>query len=117
MVRCSKKRGGIQPYRTWEEVVRPDSEKLTLMDNNILACNYGLEQLEALSATHYKVDLNQGMDARLVTKKVAELLSRVKWQRYIRFSCDTTGQIKDILRVAALMGEYGVKPYRLFIYL
>ncbi|MFI3254891.1 MAG: radical SAM protein [Eubacteriales bacterium] len=112
-----KKEGNIKAYRTWQEVVRPDSDKLTLMDNNILACTYGLEQLEELSHTKYKVDLNQGMDVRLVTPDIADLLSRVKWQRHIRFSCDTTAQISEILRVAELFKERGVKPYRLFVYL
>lgn len=112
-----KKEGNIKPYRTWQEVIRPDSDKLTLMDNNILACTYGLEQLEELSATKYKVDLNQGMDVRLVTPDIADLLSRIKWQRYIRFSCDTTAQISEILRVADLFLKRGVKPYRLMIYL
>ena len=36
------------------------------MDNNILACEYGIEQLEELSGSAYQIDLNQGMDARLV---------------------------------------------------
>ncbi len=111
------KEGNIRPYRTWQEVVREDTQKLTLLDNNILACTYGLEQLEELTATDYKLDLNQGMDARLVNKEVAELLSRLKWQRYMRFSCDTSNQIEDILRVAELLGSFGVKPYRILVYL
>lgn len=112
-----QKEGNIHPYRTWQDVVRGDTKKLTLLDNNILACSYGLEQLEELTATDYRLDLNQGMDARLVNKEVAELLSRLKWQRYLRFSCDTTNQVDDILRVAELLGEFGVKPYRIFVYL
>ncbi len=112
-----KKEGNIHPYRTWQEIIRPDTRKLTLLDNNILACSYGLGQLEELTGTDYRLDLNQGMDARLVTPEVAELLSRVKWQRYLRFSCDTTNQVKDILRVAELLRGFGVKPYRIFVYL
>lgn len=30
-----KKEGKIRPYRTWRDVVRRDTDKLTLMDNNI----------------------------------------------------------------------------------
>ena len=33
-----KKEGEIKPYRKWQELIRPDSNKLILMDNNILAC-------------------------------------------------------------------------------
>ena len=112
-----EKEGYIKPYRKWQELVRPDSNKLVLMDNNILACEYGIQQLDELSRTDYKIDLNQGMDARLVTDEIAQILSRLKWIKYIRFSCDTIGQIEHIVKTAELLQKYGVKPYRMFIYL
>ena len=112
-----KKEGGIQPYRTWQELVRPDSNKLVLMDNNILACEYGITQLESLIDSGYAIDLNQGMDARIVNDRIAKILSQLKWIKYIRFSCDTTAQITAIENTAGLLMKYGVKPYRLFIYL
>jgi hypothetical protein len=31
-----KKEGNIRPYRAWRDLVRPDTDKLVLMDNNIL---------------------------------------------------------------------------------
>lgn len=112
-----QKEGNIKPYRTWQELVRADSNKLVLMDNNILACEYGIRQLESLIDSGYQIDLNQGMDARLVTDKIAAILSKIKWIKYIRFSCDTTAQIKAIENAAELLLKYGVKPYKLFIYL
>ncbi|MDE5883995.1 MAG: radical SAM protein [Oscillospiraceae bacterium] len=112
-----KKEGGIKPYRTWQELVRPDSNKIVLMDNNILACEYGINQLESLIDSGYKIDLNQGMDARLVDDRIAKILSQLKWIKYIRFSCDTTAQIAAIENAAGLLMKYGIKPYRLFIYL
>ena len=112
-----QKEGNLKPYRTWQELVRTDSNKLVLMDNNILACEYGIRQLESLIDSGYQIDLNQGMDARLVTDKIAAILSKIKWIKYIRFSCDTTAQIKAIENAAELLMKYGVKPYKLFIYL
>lgn len=112
-----KKEGNIKPYRTWEQLVRPDSNKLVLMDNNILACEYGIEQLESLIDSGYSIDLNQGMDARLVDDRIAKIISQLKWIKYIRFSCDTILQIQAVENVAELLVKYGVKPYRLFIYL
>ncbi len=111
------KEGAIKPYRTWQQLVRPDSDKLVLMDNNILACEYGIKQLESLIDSGYKIDLNQGMDARLVTREIAEILSKLKWIKYLRFSCDTTAQIEHIQKTAEMLGKHGIKPYRLFIYL
>lgn len=112
-----RKEGNIKPYRTWEQLVRPDSNKLVLMDNNILACEYGIKQLESLSETSYRIDLNQGMDARLVDERIAGILMRLKWIKYIRFSCDTIPQIKAIENTVNLLKMHGVKPYRIFIYL
>lgn len=112
-----KKEGGIKSYRTWEELVRADTNKLVLMDNNILACEYGIEQLEKLSESDYQIDLNQGMDARLVDDEIADILSRLKWIRFIRFSCDQRLQIEPIRKTIELLGKHGVKPYRIFIYL
>lgn len=58
------------------------------MDNNILSCAYGIQQLERLIGSGYKIDLNQGMDARLVDREIAQILSKLSWIRHIRFSCD-----------------------------
>lgn len=112
-----KKEGKLHKYSRWQDVIRKDTDKVVLMDNNILACDYGISQLEELSHTNYKIDLNQGMDARLVTDEIAKILSQINWIKYIRFSCDTILQIEHILKTAELLQKYGVKPYRLFIYL
>ena len=112
-----KKEGNIRPYRVWQDLVRQDTDKLVLMDNNILACDYGIEQLAGLIGSGYRIDLNQGMDARLVTSEVAGILSRLKWIRCIRFSCDQESQIEPVLRTCTLLKERGIKPYRVFVYL
>lgn len=112
-----RKEGGIRPYRTWEELVRQDTNKLVLMDNNILACKHGIRQLESLTGSIYRIDLNQGMDARLVDDGIADILSRIRWIRFIRFSCDQKSQIEPIRKTIELLGKHGVKPYRIFIYL
>jgi len=48
----------------------------------------------------YSIDLNQGMDARLVTDKIAVILANLKWIKYIRFSCDSIPQIEAISSMA-----------------
>lgn len=112
-----KKEGNIRPYRTWRDLVRPDTDKLVLMDNNILACRYGIEQLADMVGSEYRIDLNQGMDARLVTPEIADILSRLQWIRYLRFSCDQESQIEPVINACQLLEERGIKPYRVFVYL
>ena len=106
-----EKEGGIKPYREWKQVVRPDTNKLVLMDNNILASEYGVSQLESMIGSGYAIDLNQGMDARLVNDRIAGILARLTWIRFIRFSCDQIPQIEAIERAAELLGNHGKKPY------
>jgi len=112
-----EKEGDITPYGDWRSIVRNDTNKLVLLDNNILACEHGIEQLAELCRTCYKIDLNQGMDARLVNEQIADIIVNLKWIKYIRFSCDRTEQLDAIFNAAALLGQRGIKPYRLFIYL
>ncbi len=112
-----RKEGKIRPYRTWQDLVRNDTDKLVLMDNNILACEYGISQIESMVGSGYRIDLNQGMDARIVNDRIAGILSRLKWIRFIRFSCDQKAQIDPIRKTIGLLEKYGVKPYKIFIYL
>lgn len=111
-----KKEGKIHPYRTWKELIRYDTPKLTLMDNNILSCDFGVEQLEDISKTDYLIDLNQGMDLRLVTPHIADILSKIKWQKYTRFSVDQKAKIEPFRRVNDMLVERGVSPSKLFCY-
>lgn len=111
------KEGPIRPYKDWREVVRQDTKKLVLMDNNILAIDYGVRQLESMIGSGYKIDLNQGIDARLVTPEIAGILARLDWIRFIRFSCDQKAQIEPVKRAVELLDERGLKPYRVFVYI
>lgn len=112
-----QKEGDIRPYRNWQEIVRTDTKKLVLMDNNILACDHGIEQLEQLAETDYRLDINQAMSVFLVNDKIAEILSRCKWQKYIRFSVDQKAQIRGLYEAAEHLANHGVPNSKLFVYL
>lgn len=112
-----EKEGHIAPYRSWQRLVRKDTNKLVLMDNNILACRHGISQLRDLIGSGYEIDLNQGMDARLVDDEIAGILARLDWIRFIRFSCDQIPQIESIKKATELLEKHGKKPYNVFVYL
>lgn len=112
-----QKEGDIRPYRTWQEIVRTDTNKLVLMDNNILAHSHGIEQLRQLSETDYRLDINQAMSVFLVTDETAKILSECKWQKYIRFSVYQKAQIRGIYEAAEKLSKYGVNSSKLFVYL
>lgn len=62
-----KKEGAIRPYMDVEDIAIEGRNHLVLMDNNILASQYGIEQIDKIIAHKYRVDFNQAMDARLIT--------------------------------------------------
>ena len=111
-----KKEGYIKPYRKWEDIVRPDSRDIVFMDNNVLASDFGIEQMESMIGKNVRVDFNQGLDARLITPEVAKILSKLKWIRQIRMSADTDPMLNVVLEKIDLLKEYGVKPYKIFVY-
>ena len=103
-----KKEGTIHPYQDVDELAVNGRTNLVLMDNNILAAgDYGLQQLRKIAERGYRIDFNQAMDARLVTDEVAEVLARIKWLGYIRFGCDTPGQVKDCDKAIDLIRSHG----------
>lgn len=105
-----QKEGGIRPYMDVDDItLHGERPYAVLMDNNVLACDYGLSQLEKIAERGYHVDFNQGLDARLVTPDVARLLARVKWIKRIRFGCDTTAQIVECERAIQLVRQAGYK--------
>ncbi len=111
-----RKEGGIRPYRTWQEIKRPDSRDIVLMDNNILACPHGVEQLESMVGQKVRIDINQGLDARLITDDISELLSRLKWIRFIRMSCDTDAMLPVVLAAIEKLKRHGVPASKVFVY-
>ena len=112
-----RKEGQIRPYRTWREIKRPDSRDIVFMDNNVLACAHGLEQIADMGGQDVRVDFNQGLDARLITPEIARILARLKWIRFIRMSCDTDAMLPVVLEAVHWLRIEDIKPYRVFVYL
>lgn len=112
-----KKEGGVKPYREWTDIKRPESRDIVFMDNNVLASDHGIRQMGKMIGQPIRIDFNQGMEARRVTPEIAEIISRLKWKTFIRFACDTDKALDEIVRITELLGKYGVKPQKLFVYM
>lgn len=110
-----QKEGRLKPYMDVEEIAIEGRNRLILMDNNILACDYGIEQIEKIVRNKYRVDFNQALDARRVTDEIARLLAKVRWIDYIRFGCDTPSQISECEKAIELIRKYGFTG-RFFLY-
>lgn len=111
-----KKEGGIRPYMDVEEIAIEGRTNLILMDNNILASDYGLEQIEKIVRLGYRVDFNQALDARLITEDVAQLLAKVRFIDFVRLGCDTPQQIIECERAMELIDKHRGKPRYYLMY-
>lgn len=103
-----KKEGNIKAHADIEEFIRNDSNKVILMDNNILAHEHGIKQLEKSIALGLRIDCNQGLDARLISEdmSLACLLGRIKWIRFIRMACDSKDQMIHIEKATKAIRKY-----------
>lgn len=111
-----RKEGNVRPYMDVDDIAVDGRTNLILMDNNILASEYGLEQIEKIIDRKYRVDFNQALDARLVTDDIAKLLAKVRWLDFIRFGCDTQKQIKECERAMAMIDGHKGKAAQYLMY-
>ena len=111
-----QKEGHIRANADYSEFANRKSNIIIFLDNNVLACEHGLKQIEKLGKTNIKVDFNQGLDARLIDRNVAKMLSKIKWHKPIRLSCDTSAQIPVIKRAVKLLREENATPKDYMVY-
>lgn len=110
------KEGGEKPYMDVDEIAVDGRTNLILMDNNVLASEYGLAQIEKIIERGYRVDFNQALDARLVNDEIARLLAQVRWLCPIRLGCDTPKQVEDCERVMQMIDKHCKTPKSYLMY-
>jgi len=109
-----EKEGVTHAHADIEEFTR--HRDVVLMDNNVLASEHGLRQIEKIAALNLRVDFNQGLDARLIDDSTARLLATVKWLKPIRLACDSTEMMSHIQRAVELLRWHNATPRTYFVY-
>lgn len=110
-----KKEGQIRADSDIEDILQGRKSAI-LMDNNVLACEWGIRQIEKIIRLKVKVDFNQGLDARLIDRPMAKLLSQVRWLSPLRMSCDTDYMLKAVEKAMQYLREANCTPKRYFVY-
>jgi hypothetical protein len=87
-----------------KEIKENLKEEIILLDPNILACKQHLELLEQLAESGAIVDFCQGLDARFITEKNLDVLSRIKIKR-THFAFDFMKNEKRIIKGLKLAKE------------
>ena len=81
-------------------------KNIVLMDPNLLACREHMELLGQLAASGALVDINQGLDARLLNHDNILALNQIKIKE-VHFAWDLMKNSKQILRGLNLWKRYG----------
>ena len=110
-----EKEGKIRPAADIEDFLR--HKTAVLLDNNVLAHEHGIAQIEKIAQLGIKVDFNQGLDARLIDDGIAKLLAGVKWLRPIRLACDSASMMEPVRKAVELLRKHGATPKTYFCYL
>ena len=110
------KEGNIHANASFEEFYRKDSRDIVFMDNNVLASEHGLREIERLGKTKLRVDFNQGLDARLIDDGIAKLLSELLWLKPVRLACDTKSQMPSIKKAVEMLRKHNTTPKNYFCY-
>lgn len=108
------KEGPIRAHADIEEFLRHPN--VVLMDNNVLAHDHGITQIEKMGRMQVKVDFNQGLDARRIDRQIAKRLSKLKWFHPLRLACDTKSQMGHIQKAVTLLRYYNCTPQRYSVY-
>lgn len=109
-----RKEGAIRDHADVEEFLGGMKE-VVLMDNNILASEHGILQMEKISRMGLKLDCNQGLDARRVDAAIANVLGGIRWTR-LRFACDQKSQMEAVERAVKLYRAAAQKKGNIFCY-
>lgn len=110
-----KAEGLLRQHTPVQELVRPDSNRLILLDNNLCADPLALDKLAWLADQKVIVDICQGLDMRLMTPELADALGRVKHAGYVHSAWDSVKTEKQTLEGLSTLGKH-VRPYRLMFY-
>lgn len=113
-----RKEGNIRKHADITEFLG-GKKRAILMDNNVLASDWGLRQIEKIISLDIRVDFNQGMDCRIIArdKSIAKLLSGVKWIRFIRMAYDNSAITDEVDTAIKYLSESGIPTYKMFFYM
>ena len=112
-----KKEGYIRANADIDEFLR--HKNLVCLDNNVLAIEHGLKQIEKIIERKIKVDFNQGLDARIIAENpaIAELLSKVKWLKPVRMAMDNIGEADAVIKATEMLRKYKTTPKDYSVYI
>lgn len=103
------------PAQSISGLVKPDHREVTLWDNNVLGVPNWRDIVDELRELNVKVDFNQGLDARLIDKGVAEKLRELRIQP-IRMAYDIPSERNALMRAIPALEDAGFRRRSMHVY-
>ncbi|MEM3191824.1 MAG: hypothetical protein QW292_07000 [Candidatus Parvarchaeota archaeon] len=108
--------GGMkEPKFSILPLIHPSHNEVVIWDNNFLASPYAKDILIELRDGGYKVDFNQGLDARLMTEEFAGLLADIK-SPSIHMAYDWPWEGPYVVKAIDLLASAGYRRRDLIFY-
>lgn len=105
----------FKPKKSIRHLIYPGHKKVILWDNNILASPYWEDIFNELKELNLEVDFNQGLDARLLSEKIALRLKKLKIPLF-RLAYDTNGVKNAVKSAIDKLKEVGIRGRRILVY-
>ena len=111
------KEGKLHRVSSIEKIYNPKFKAIKLMDNNILGDFDNFKKIIEFCKNHgLKLDVSQGLDARLLTQESADLLASIKPMHTWDFAFDSMAYKDDVLRSLSLLKNAGINTRNLVQY-
>lgn len=111
-----EKEGPIKATTRIYEFLERRYRKMILLDNNLLAAPNWRQTFEDLIAEEIEVDINQGLDIRLLNEENLYYLKRIK-AKGLRFAFDNIGYERELREGIELLSANGIGSRKLSFYL
>lgn len=106
-----EKEGKLQQVAEIKDIINPRSNIISLLDNNLAADPLAIDKLREIKERDLIVDINQGLDVRLMTPELAKALSEVKHLRSLHYAWDITSHENMVMKGIGVLSQF-VKRYR-----
>lgn len=95
-------------YEFWNK----KHKEIIILDNNILAVPEHFKKIaQQIKENNLIVDFNQGLDFRLLTSEICEILLSLRHKHEIRFAFDHIGYTPMVIKAIKMLKEAGLKDW------
>jgi len=102
--------------RSIKHLIWHEHKRVIFFDNNLLASSWWEYVLDEVEELDLRVDFNQGLDARLVSERVAKRISKLKIDRFVRLSYDHSHMGPYVKKAITLLKSHGIDGRNILVY-